>query len=353
MNKTLMTMYVLGHFGVDFACAFLLFQMVSTSEQWYLWLLIYNFCAFALQMPLGIFADYFNRNVLCATGGCGMIVLAYLTELTSINYLNGMDMSVLVVVLAGIGNALFHVGGGIDVLNAGKGNAKLLGLFVAPGAFGIYFGTLFGKQDQLAPYTVPLLLSIIAVFLLWAGYIYGKSFRSDNVPFSLEGIHSREIIVGVLCFILVVCIRSYTGMAAHFPWKGQGEWGLVLVCGVVLGKVCGGFFADRFGAKNTSLISLGLSALFYLLSGVPIFGTLAVFLFNMTMPITLWGVAQLLKGAKGFAFGLLTFALYIGFLPIYLNVELVPVNGVTLALTAISSIVLLAISLHKVVDHGG
>ena len=48
-------------------------------------------------------------------------------------------------------------------------------------------------------------------------------------------------------------------------------------------------------------------------------GILAVFLFNMTMPITLWAVAQAMPAARGFTFGLLTFALFLGFLPSWLG----------------------------------
>ena len=48
---------------------------------------------------------------------------------------------------------------------------------------------------------------------------------------------------------------------------------------------------------------------------LPLPGILAVFLFNMTMPITLHAAAEKLPGAKGFSFGLLTFALFLGFLP--------------------------------------
>lgn len=39
----------------------------------------------------------------------------------------------------------------------------------------------------------------------------------------------------------------------------------------------------------------------------------------MTMPVTLWAVARILPGAKGFSFGLLTFALFLGFCPSYLG----------------------------------
>lgn len=350
INKSLMMMYVIGHFAVDFSCAFLLFRMIYSSDQWYLCLILYNFCAFAMQMPLGILADQWNRNGVCAALGCAMVVLSYGFAFVFMRSdFRVFTPEILIVITAGIGNALFHIGGGIDVLNAGKEKAKLLGVFVAPGALGIYLGTLCGKQDQIAGVVVAIILSIIAILILWRCFKSKKSFRSDNVPISFKGIQSLGLLLALFCLILVVCLRSYTGMSANFPWKGQGEWGIALVCGVVLGKVCGGFLADWLGIMTTSILSLGLSAIFYLLSGYPLFGTIAVFLFNMTMPITLWGVVQILKGAKGFAFGLLTFALYIGFLPVYMEWNMIGITGLVLAITSLCSMLLLIIGLRKVV----
>ena len=45
-------------------------------------------------------------------------------------------------------------------------------------------------------------------------------------------------------------------------------------------------------------------------------GLVSLFLFNMTMPITLYLLAKEMKGMPGFAFGILTFALFIGYLPV-------------------------------------
>ena len=42
----------------------------------------------------------------------------------------------------------------------------------------------------------------------------------------------------------------------------------------------------------------------------------------MTMPITLWAAARLMPGGKGFAFGLLTFALFLGYIPTALGLTL-------------------------------
>jgi FSR family fosmidomycin resistance protein-like MFS transporter len=49
----------------------------------------------------------------------------------------------------------------------------------------------------------------------------------------------------------------------------------------------------------------------------PVVGILAILLFNMTMPITLTALSNILYHNKGMAFGLLTFALFIGVLPVF------------------------------------
>ena len=50
-------------------------------------------------------------------------------------------MGMIACIIAGIGNALFHVGGGIDVLNISEKKASLSGIFVSTGAMGIFLGS--------------------------------------------------------------------------------------------------------------------------------------------------------------------------------------------------------------------
>ena len=63
--------YSIGHFWVDFSCALLMFSQLSGRREWALCVLFYNFCAFALQMPIGLVADRLNRNGGAAALGCG------------------------------------------------------------------------------------------------------------------------------------------------------------------------------------------------------------------------------------------------------------------------------------------
>ena len=331
--------YTVGHFVVDFACAFLMFRLLFDTEQWYLSLLLYNFCAFALQMPLGLIADRWNRNAVCATIGCGLIALSY--------GLSGMV--VLTAVVAGIGNGLFHVGGGIDVLNISKDKPTLLGIFVSPGALGIYLGTILGKQDSIPILLMVMALLMIGAFILLVNFTYNRSFRSDNVPISFRGITSSGTIVAVSCFLAVVCLRSYIGLISSFPWKSQWVWGIGYICSVVIGKIAGGFLAVKLGAMKASIISLGLATILFLFSGYPVFGIAAVLFFNMSMPITLWAVARLLTGSKGFSFGLLTFGLFLGFIPVYLGFNSLLSTTWGFAIAAFGSLILLWIGLRKAV----
>lgn len=329
MTTKSLAIYSLAHFWMDLSCAFLLFRTVSESPQWMLCLLLYNFCAFALQMPLGLLADRWNRNGLIAAIGCILTALSCLSP-----------PPLLKAIVAGTGNALFHLGGGLDVLNASETRAAALGVFISPGALGLYIGTCWGKSSASWLGLVPVGLLIMAAAILWQCSKTNILRRSGNVPLDL-GV-PKSI---VLLLFLVVVLRSYMGMNQAFPWKS--EWAFVLTLALVLGKTAGGFLMDRLGPKQASVISLGLAAILYLFSNNPLAGVLAVFFFNMTMPITLWAVARVMPGAKGFSFGLLTFGLFLGYLPSFLGWTSLLTGPAAYACTALVSLLLFWAAVRK------
>ncbi len=328
--------YSAAHFAVDFSCAFIMFRFVRPEDDWMLCLLIYNFFAFAMQMPTGLLADRINRNSAVAALGCIFAAAAYCL----------VSVPAVLSAAAGLGNAMFHVGGGLDVLNMSGKKAGLLGVFVSPGAFGIYFGMLAGKSGSVGMLIRIALLLLFTVLIMLLHYRAGRGAESDNAPFAMPS-PAGGALIAALAFLIVVCFRSYAGFIMSFPWK-TGAWAVVFVCGVVFGKAAGGFLSDRFGAAATSVISLALSAALFCFSGNPVCGVLSVFLFNMTMPITLWATARLLPGAKGFAFGLLTFGLFLGFLPVYFGVDIPWNKAVTFGAVCALSIVLILTGLKKV-----
>ncbi len=334
-HKPMLTVYSVTHALVDFSCAFLVYRSMLDAPELGLALLLYNFCAFAFQMPFGLLADGWNRNGVVAAVGCAVVALAYLPALPA----------VAAAVVAGVGNGLFHVGGGLDVLNDSKTKARALGIFVSPGAFGLYVGGILGRGTAV-PLILPAAVLILAgaAILMAANRTYG-GLRSRNDPAVLT--LPRGGLLPAVLLTAVVALRSYMGFNQSLPWKGEGSWALIVTIALVLGKAGGGFLCDRVGPRWATVGSLGLAAVLYLLSGIPLCGTIAVFLFNMTMPITLWAAARLMPGGKGFAFGLLTFALFLGYLPTALGWPSVLTTPWANALAAALSCLLLLGGLRK------
>ncbi len=328
-----LALYSMAHFLVDLGCAYLILSLPrEPAGTWAIVLLLYNFFAFAGQMPIGLLADRFDRNAVVAAAGALSVAAAYALR----------SMPLACAVTAGLGNALFHVGGGLDVLNGSTEKSGPLGIFVSPGAFGIYCGGLLAKNPG-GTAGILLALAVFAGLILWAGWMPAKSMRSGNAPVELA--LDRAGILLALCLFLVVCLRSYVGMVMTFGWK-TGPWAAAAVCGVVFGKAAGGLLADRFGAVRTAAASLALSAVLFCLSDWAVPGVLAIFLFNRTMPITLWAMARLLPGAKGFSLGLLTFALFLGFVPVWLGLPSLTA-GWSYGLGALLSLALLVPGLRR------
>lgn len=301
------TLYSVSHFAVDFACAFFVFSFVSTPEM-PLALLAYNFCAFALQMPLGALLDGLGGDRRAAALGAVLVACGL--------FLGGSAFGLCVVI--GLGNALFHIGAGRAVLERSAGRLTALGAFVSPGAIGLFFGSFLARQGGLAPFIVSAVLLILAVLM----FILPRKLTETAPELEKRGdgtktpVSGKLLIFGVAALFAVVIIRSLTGMTLTFPWKQDTPTALSLVLALALGKVAGGVLADRFGLRLVSGLSLSLAALLFCFSFVPVAGLAAVFFFNMTMPITLGAISRAMPERLGFGFGTLTLAIYIGALPV-------------------------------------
>ncbi len=307
MAKLRPGIYAAVHFLVDMSCALLLLGRICPNWDPVTAVLLYNFYAFAGQMPIGLLADRLGRCHLFAAFGCLLALAGWI-----------FPPGLASVTTAGLGNAAFHVGGGLYALNAGGHRAGPLGLFVSPGAFGVYFGSRFAFSIPAQPVCLLLAAAAVVLALTCQG--------AENAPL-LPPAGDIWLWVGAICLLAVVVLRSFLGLAADLPWKAGLDpadsfpWKTLLgpasVCAVAGGKAAGGYLADRFGLMPTAVASLGLAALCFLGGSHPAAGLAALFLFNMTMPLTLWAMASLLPGLKGFSFGLLTFGLFLGFLPVY------------------------------------
>lgn len=313
-DEILMTaLYSVLHMFVDGVCAFAMFGTFLRQEQGYFYVLIYNFCAFALQMPFGAVLDLWYAKSGKHSSFAVACVGVVLTLVGAVTH----------PVILGIGNALFHIGGGIGTIHEDERmgwRGRGLGVFVAPGALGLYLGMQLAQNGAEAQrlYGAGALMTIACV---GTACVLRRRGIPDKAAEHLEGGRGLTETTGVIplasCLFLAVALRSYIGMAVTFSWKTTTFAAVLSTLAIVFGKAAGGFFMARFGGFKTAAICLPAAAVLYLFSGCMPAGAAALFLFNMTMPVTLYLLIRKLPQYPGFSFGLLTFGLFLGFLPEY------------------------------------
>ncbi len=362
------------HFLVDFCCILLLTAfVVPLSENrlaWIVCLVLYNMFAFAFQLPAGAFGDRYCRPAAQAAFGCALIVLAFCILWTAVLIsgigdplqTSGSAAEVLtadpvmpresaaagslryllpsVCVIAGVGNACFHVGGGIDTLRNCGGRAAEPGIFVSTGAFGVFLAPALAARN---PGFLPeMFLGILLMAGSCACLLFmdrttgreknmeadlctaesarrvsaaGRDFRTEERSRTERGLFAI-LAAAVFCLFLTICLRSYAGGLMGFSWRAGFLPGFLFTACAAGGKAAGGITGDRFGWIRTAACSLLLALLlFFPAENHPLCGMSGVLFFNMTMPLTLSALTAAVPGREGTAFGFTTFALFLGTLP--------------------------------------
>ena len=253
-----------------------------------------------MQPLLALAVDSRQWYRQAAATGCALTAAAMLVP---------GSLPILAVCVAGAGNALFHLGGGSVGLRLKPGCAAPAGIVVAPGAAGLFLGTLLGERGFSALWTGALLLGMFSVLLLVHEAPVLPPRDRPQRPFG----RGRLIL---LLLSISVAMRSLLGLAFSIPWTSSPALAALMVLAGALGKGLGGVLADRFGWMRTAVCTLTMS--------IPLlmFGTashvekmLAMFLVATTMPVALAAVSESLPGEPAFAFGLTGIALLVGALP--------------------------------------
>lgn len=297
-------LYSTAHLLVDAACAFLLLGILNLGDYIIAGLLIYNGLAFVLQAPLGHLIDKVFNPKAAAVLGLLLVASASVFFKSPFTALS----------LMGIGNALFHAGGGSQVLAIRKKTATYAGIFVAPGAVGLALGAYLANLQVTSGLMVfPLILTVMSVLLLTTGKPVFERKKAESHPESL-------FLLIAFLVLLPIVIRSLVGMAVNFPWKENMQLGLMLTASVALGKIAGGFLADRWGLVRPGVLSLLVAApLLAFGAEIPVLALTGILVFNFSMPITLIALLNTMPNRKGLTFGLSTTALFVGALPVILN----------------------------------
>jgi hypothetical protein len=321
------------HFLVDALCACSLYLLLGTWAVANMLnvFILYNVLAFLTQPLTGWLADRIaNKHWLLLAS---MLLLTAAVLVLTVFPLFGRGVggeSVLIALLLGLGNSLFHVWGGQQVAVRSQNDIRALGIFVSTGAFGLVVGMVFASW--------PLLwVLLLGYCFLSTRYEVGfsryevRGTRCENTSNSeltqKEGLStsrtsylvprtSKKNTSKYLLLILILLFVAFrSSISAVFTGGlGTGET-FVLLAGFIamLGKAFGGFLCRWTGLWWGFAIMLAAVALSPLL-GRGVGGEAGLFFINCTMPVTLYLANRLLPGREGLSFGLLAAALMPGYL---------------------------------------
>ena len=325
--------------------------------------IIYNVMAFLTQPLTGWMADVCmkqalplcllsGRRLVWASGGllAAAVLMSTVMEVTG---LFTLPLFIVVALLLGAGNSLFHVWGGKVVAVATGNDMRALGVFVSTGAFGLAVAAvccslpllymllaaigMMMKNPQDPPPTNPQdppdpqdpppappceggeyidLLSALSTAELSAPLPIGRG-RGRVCWAGVWRVWMGLGLVCLLALILFVMLRSYVGGVFSSSMATDGSTLMVLLIGgtAMAGKMAGGWVAKWLGiAWGLTLMVAATGACLWLCDAGLAWQMCGLLAINLTMPVTLYMANAVLPAHEGLAFGLLAAAL----MPAYL-----------------------------------
>jgi len=284
----------------------------------------YNVIAFGLQPLIGYLSDAY-RKIPTEIIGLPLLIAGLMF----------MPTPAVSIILIGLGNACFHIAGGIDSLRHSCGKMARSGVFVSSGALGVALGSIAGKSGKLPVYfPIGALLPCLVLLCI----IYAKRMGSEGTATTFSIAKPKLNFWTVILLASVsIAIRSYAGSIIPTEWRTTTVLYLFPAIGAFLGKACGGFAADRIGTRKIAVFSLLMAAVLVTFGyASPYAYLIGIAFFNISMSVTLCAIASALPSNPGLAFGISTLALLCGNVPTFF-ITATPSPLVFAALTIVSA----------------
>lgn len=301
------------HLLVDGLCVCCLYLIASSFSAMHLVgiFLTYNILAFLTQPLTGLWADCMKRRHWMLLASVLLLTVAVLATSIVVSFRLSTVGMMVVPILLGMGNSLFHVWGGKQVAVTTGNDMRALGAFVSTGAFGLALGIVFFSWPLL--YTV-----LLTICVLSTAYVH------LDLKAGISAINSQEaecrfsklfIWMSLLVLMLVVMLRSFVGET--FSGEMSRTSSMVLLIGLLsmLGKMAGGWLAHHLGIiRMLALVIVLVLVCLVFRSQEMVIALVGLFAVNCTMPVTLYLANVVLPKREGLAFGLLAAALIPGYL---------------------------------------
>ncbi len=230
----------------DWVAGFMLatFTLYNNQKDGMLMLIVYAIIGFGGQLPVGMWLD--TSKSFKTFSKAALLLLLLSPAAWYINPYAG-------IIVAGFSSAFVHVTGGAVCLESSHNKVGALGLFTAPGVLGLALGSASASVSQYC-----LLVPVAAVLLISWFLLQQKC----NVTF-VNPQPSKPLLDGhdliMLGILLTVTLRSLVYDIIQQVGQQWQQGLLVIGISAFLGKMLGGFVADKVGWKTWVYITLPLA----------------------------------------------------------------------------------------------
>lgn len=236
----------LGHGLNDLLAGYFLGSLVQANHdllQAGIGLLVYNLLAFGGQLPVALWMEKYQnpKRFLSASYAMNVMAVALYFFLPQLS-----------IVLLGVASAVYHVAGG--TVCARENKAVNIGLFAAPGVAGLIAGGYFAWEgSQLTM----ILLPAATLFLVLLSFltIPGNTTQNKTASAGNKLMPDRHDIIMIL-LLTVISLRSALWNIFQLIHEHNYEWLLAIAMAAFIGKIAGGWLADRIGWRLYIFISL-------------------------------------------------------------------------------------------------
>lgn len=226
----------------DLAAGFLLaaYTLTHGYSDSFLFISIYAILGFGGQLPVGFLLDKQKDISLFAKLSVALLPLSLLFFFVSIE---------VAIICSGMASAFVHVTGGTICLQVHENKSGPLGLFTAPGVLGLTIGSLLGE----AGYVLPVILILATAFVTIA--IFRQPLPVYKTPEKKESeLDSHDLVM--LLLLLFMCFRSFLFDVVNYVGENYEDGLLYIGVSAFLGKMIGGFVADKVGVRKFIYITL-------------------------------------------------------------------------------------------------
>ena len=204
---------------------------------------IYNVLAFGGQYPVAILIEKINDIKK-------IIVFSYLLNVIAIAIF--LFLPAFAILLAGIASAIYHVAGGSYC--AANNKATNIGLFAAPGIAGLIAGGFLSWNGfNIIPFLLPIAIAFL-IILTRINFIKQFSEKNNTTNNKQTTIIDQHDIIMIL-LLIIISLRSVIWNVLQLINENNFEWLIAIAIAAVVGKIAGGWLADKIGWRLYAILS--------------------------------------------------------------------------------------------------